>query len=122
MAVVLLVGVVDVKYLKKIRPYLIIGCFVVGMILTPPDIFSETLLALPTWLLFEKGVNFGRLIRKRNNFYENAAEAQLHRIFERSLSNLNSHIMHVLFTEKRSSVDLITASCISLASGLPLAY
>jgi sec-independent protein translocase protein TatC len=59
-AVVLLV-----KYLKKIRPYVIIGCFVVGMILTPPDIFSQTLLAVPMWLLFEIGILFGSLISKR---------------------------------------------------------
>jgi len=77
-AVVLLVwiGVVDVKYLKKIRPYVIIGCFVVGMILTPPDIFSQTLLAVPMWLLFEIGVIFGSLISKRNSSYDNAGEAQ----------------------------------------------
>lgn len=67
-AVVLLVwiGVVDVKYLRKIRPYVVIGCFVVGMVLTPPDIFSQTLLAVPMWLLFEIGVLFGGLIRKRS--------------------------------------------------------
>ncbi|MNG29276.1 Sec-independent protein translocase protein TatC [compost metagenome] len=67
MAVVLLVwiGVVDVAYLKKIRPYVIIGCFVVGMILTPPDIFSQTLLAVPMWMLFEVGILFGSLISKR---------------------------------------------------------
>ncbi|MCM2464655.1 Sec-independent protein translocase subunit TatC, partial [Pseudomonas sp. CG7] len=51
--------------LKKIRPYVIIGCFVVGMILTPPDIFSQTLLAVPMWLLFEIGILFGGLVRKR---------------------------------------------------------
>ncbi|MFJ2984486.1 MULTISPECIES: twin-arginine translocase subunit TatC [unclassified Pseudomonas] len=74
-AVVLLVwiGVVDVKYLKKIRPYVIIGCFVVGMILTPPDIFSQTLLAVPMWLLFEIGVLCGSLIRKRNPADDEAA-------------------------------------------------
>jgi len=44
----------------------IIGCFVVGMVLTPPDIFSQTLLAVPMWLLFEVGVLFGGLIRKRS--------------------------------------------------------
>ncbi|WP_213875629.1 twin-arginine translocase subunit TatC [Pseudomonas sp. dw_358] len=66
-AVVLLVwiGVVDVKYLRKIRPYVVIGCFVVGMLLTPPDIFSQTLLAVPMWLLFEIGVLAGAMIRKR---------------------------------------------------------
>ncbi|CAI3807122.1 Sec-independent protein translocase protein TatC [Pseudomonas sp. MM221] len=66
-AVVLLVwvGVVDVNYLKKVRPYVVIGCFVAGMILTPPDIFSQTLLAVPMWLLFEAGVLCSSLIRKR---------------------------------------------------------
>ncbi len=66
-AVVLLVwiGIVDVKYLKKIRPYVIIACFVVGMILTPPDIFSQTLLAVPMWLLFELGVLCSTMIKKR---------------------------------------------------------
>ncbi|OLU16404.1 twin arginine-targeting protein translocase TatC [Pseudomonas sp. PA1(2017)] len=66
-AVVLLIwiGIVDVEYLRKIRPYVIIGCFVVGMILTPPDIFSQTLLAVPMWLLFELGILAGSLIRTR---------------------------------------------------------
>jgi sec-independent protein translocase protein TatC len=68
-AVVLLVwiGIVDVKYLKKMRPYVIIGCFVVGMILTPPDIFSQTLLAVPMWLLFEIGVICSGMIVKRGD-------------------------------------------------------
>ncbi|MDD1510166.1 twin-arginine translocase subunit TatC [Pseudomonas sp. CNPSo 3701] len=66
-AVVLLIwiGIVDVEYLRKIRPYVIIGCFVVGMILTPPDIFSQTLLAVPMWLLFELGILAGSLVRTR---------------------------------------------------------
>ncbi|KXU38972.1 twin-arginine protein translocation system subunit TatC [Ventosimonas gracilis] len=66
-AVVLLIwiGVVDVAYLKKIRPFVIVGCFVVGMILTPPDVFSQTLLAVPMWFLFELGLLAGSLIRKR---------------------------------------------------------
>jgi len=75
-AVVLLVwiGVVDVKYLKKIRPYVIIGCFVVGMILTPPDIFSQTLLAVPMWMLFEIGILFGSLVSKRERPDETPAD------------------------------------------------
>jgi sec-independent protein translocase protein TatC len=44
----------------------IIGCFVVGMILTPPDIFSQTLLAVPMWLLFELGILAGSMVRKRS--------------------------------------------------------
>ncbi|MBM7061117.1 twin-arginine translocase subunit TatC [Pseudomonas sp. UL073] len=68
-AVVLLIwiGVVDVAYLRKIRPYVIIGCFVVGMVLTPPDVFSQTMLAVPMWLLFEAGLLAGSLIRKRSD-------------------------------------------------------
>lgn len=58
------VGIVDVATLRRIRPYVIVGCFVVGMILTPPDIFSQTLLAVPMWLLFEIGVFCGSLIQR----------------------------------------------------------
>jgi sec-independent protein translocase protein TatC len=42
------------------RPYIIVGAFVLGMMLTPPDIISQTLLALPMWLLFELGVVFSK--------------------------------------------------------------
>ncbi len=57
-AVVLLVwsGVVEPQSLKEKRAYVIVGAFVIGMMLTPPDIISQTLLALPMWLLFEVGV------------------------------------------------------------------
>ena len=58
------VGVVDVETLRKSRPYVIVGCFVVGMVLTPPDVFSQTLLAVPMWLLFEAGVLAGVLVRR----------------------------------------------------------
>lgn len=51
--------------LVKKRPYIIVGAFVLGMMLTPPDIISQTLLALPMWVLFELGVVFSRLyVRK----------------------------------------------------------
>ena len=63
-------GIVDVATLRKSRPYVIVGCFLVGMLLTPPDVFSQTLLALPMWLLFEIGVIFGGMIQK-----EQAAKA-----------------------------------------------
>ena len=49
-------GVTNTQQLSSARPYVIIGCFVVGMFLTPPDIFSQTLLALPVWLLYEVGL------------------------------------------------------------------
>ena len=58
------VGIVDVQTLRNSRPYVIVGCFVVGMFLTPPDVFSQTLLAVPMWLLFEAGLFFGSMIKK----------------------------------------------------------
>lgn len=58
------VGIVDVETLRKSRPYVIVGCFVIGMFLTPPDIFSQTLLAVPMWMLFEVGVFFGARVRR----------------------------------------------------------
>ncbi len=49
-------GLTDVDTLRRSRPYVIVGCFVVGMLLTPPDVFSQTMLAVPMWLLFEVGL------------------------------------------------------------------
>ena len=49
-------GVVKKVSLIKARPYLIILFFVIGMLLTPPDIFSQLFLALPMWVLFEIGL------------------------------------------------------------------
>lgn len=49
-------GVTSPDDLKQKRPYVLVGAFVVGMFLTPPDIFSQTLLAVPMYLLFEVGV------------------------------------------------------------------
>ena len=54
-------GVTTADSLRAKRPYVIVGVFVVGMLLTPPDVISQTLLALPMWLLFELGVIIGGL-------------------------------------------------------------
>ncbi|UWN49512.1 Sec-independent protein translocase protein TatC [Alcanivorax sp. ALC70] len=51
--------------LSASRAYVVVGCFVIGMLLTPPDIVSQTLLAVPMWLLFEIGLIFGRLVRRQ---------------------------------------------------------
>jgi sec-independent protein translocase protein TatC len=62
----ILTGATTPADLAAKRPYIVVGCFVIGMLLTPPDIISQTLLALPMWLLFELGILFGRLaIRNR---------------------------------------------------------
>ena len=49
-------GVTEVETLKKARPYIIVGAFVVAAIFTPPDVISQLMLAIPCWLLFELGL------------------------------------------------------------------
>ena len=58
-------GATTVESLSKKRPYIILGCFIVGMLLTPPDVVSQSLLAIPMYLLYEIGLLFGRLVRNR---------------------------------------------------------
>jgi sec-independent protein translocase protein TatC len=55
---------VSADQLANNRAYVIVGCFVMGMLLTPPDVISQTLLALPMWLLFEVGLIMGRFLSK----------------------------------------------------------
>jgi len=52
-------GLTTVEDLRNKRPYVIVGVFVVGMLLTPPDVISQILLAIPMWILFELGIIFG---------------------------------------------------------------
>ncbi|MDB4837579.1 twin-arginine translocase subunit TatC [Marinomonas sp.] len=56
-------GITTADSLSKKRPYIFLGCFVVGMLITPPDFFSQTLLAIPMWLLFELGLIAGRTVK-----------------------------------------------------------
>jgi len=55
-------GIASPESLKQKRPYVFIGCFVVGMLVTPPDVISQTLLAVPMWLLFEAGLIGARFV------------------------------------------------------------
>jgi sec-independent protein translocase protein TatC len=57
-------GVTTAESLAKKRPWIIVGCFIAGMLLTPPDVISQSLLAIPMWLLFELGIFFGRSLTK----------------------------------------------------------
>ena len=58
-------GLVSTEKMAEKRPYIIVGAFIMGMLMTPPDIFSQTLLAIPVWLLFELGLFFARRIEQR---------------------------------------------------------
>ena len=65
-AVVLLVkmGMVSVTKLREIRPYVIVGAFIIGAIFTPPDVISQFMLAMPLWVLYELGIVVAALISK----------------------------------------------------------
>ena len=62
--VLVMAGATTPEKLGAKRPYVIVGAFVIGMLLTPPDIISQTLLALPMWVLFEVGLLFSRMIQR----------------------------------------------------------
>jgi sec-independent protein translocase protein TatC len=65
-AVVLLVkmGMVSVAKLREIRPYVVVGAFVIGAIFTPPDIISQFMLAVPLWVLYELGIVVAAMITR----------------------------------------------------------
>lgn len=73
--ILIVAGVISPKKLEKKRPYVIVACFAIGMLLTPPDPFSQAMLAIPMWLLFEVGVLFGRFLVKDKAVGEDIAEA-----------------------------------------------
>ena len=58
-------GMTTAEELKKKRPYVIVGAFIVGMLLTPPDVISQIMLAIPMWLLFELGLIFSKFFKVR---------------------------------------------------------
>jgi sec-independent protein translocase protein TatC len=68
-ATVLLVmtGITTTEKLGKARPYVFLGAFIIGMLLTPPDIISQTMLAVPVYLLFELGILMSRIVRRSGN-------------------------------------------------------
>ena len=76
-ATILLVwtGIVSPETLTGSRPYIIVGAFVVGMLITPPDVFSQTFVAVPMILLFEAGIFFSRVILRAKDQRE-ATEGQ----------------------------------------------
>lgn len=67
-------GVSTIESLKQKRAYVIVGCFVFGMLLTPPDIISQTLLAVPMWILFELGLLLGHIVQRQKEAHEESQE------------------------------------------------
>ena len=71
------IGFTTPKKLAEKRPFIIVGAFVLGMLLTPPDVISQVLLAIPVWILFEAGLIASILMFKDRNFDEDEDEAPL---------------------------------------------
>ncbi|HVO88135.1 MAG TPA: twin-arginine translocase subunit TatC [Casimicrobiaceae bacterium] len=68
-------GVVSLAKLKSVRPYVIVGAFVVGAVFTPPDVISQCMLAVPLWLLFELGLLLARFVSAPTRQTTGEAEA-----------------------------------------------
>jgi sec-independent protein translocase protein TatC len=64
------IGITTPKKLGEKRPFVIVGAFITGMLLTPPDVISQVLLALPMWVLFEAGLIASKIIFKDRNYDE----------------------------------------------------
>ena len=83
-AVILLVktGFVTVAKLREIRPYVIVGAFVIGAIFTPPDVLSQVMLAVPLWLLYELGIIIAAMLTRQKpveNDYQPLSDEEMER-------------------------------------------
>lgn len=90
-------GWISIEKLIDIRPYVIVGAFVIGAIFTPPDILSQTMLAIPLWLLYEAGILVARFISKpapatplHPDDYQPMTDAEMEAELDRTEVNPNS--------------------------------
>jgi len=74
--VLVAIGVITPDGLAKIRGYVVVGAFFVAMLITPPDMISQTLLALPVWALYELGIVFARMIHREQKETPEAEPAE----------------------------------------------
>ena len=74
----ILAGATTADKMAKKRPYIIVGAFVIGMMLTPPDVISQSLLAIPMWALFEIGLIMSRIFIKPKQVDESHPDYQFH--------------------------------------------
>ena len=70
------IGITTPKKLGEKRPYIIVGAFICGMLLTPPDVISQALLALPMWILFEAGLVAAKMIFSDRDFDDDEDEGE----------------------------------------------
>ncbi len=100
-------GMVTPDELLSKRPYIIVGAFVLGMFLTPPDVISQTLLALPMWILFEIGVFLSRsFVRDREDEEEDSPGYKDSQAGASSSSDEMSRELDAIEAEEAAVVDL----------------
>ena len=75
-------GLTTPKSLAEKRPYIIVGAFIIGMFLTPPDAISQTLLAVPIWLLFEIGLIFSKFFIPESRYKTDISDVELEAEFD----------------------------------------
>ena len=73
----ILTGMVKPQAMSHARPYVVVGAFVIGMLLTPPDVISQTLLAVPMWLMYEMGILVCSWILKRRGLDQDNDETEV---------------------------------------------
>jgi len=91
-ATILLVlgGVTTPQSLSEKRPFIIVGAFIFGMLLTPPDPASQVMLAIPMWLLFELGLLFSRILKKKDEDDEGEYQALTEEDMEAELDRVDA--------------------------------
>ncbi len=102
--ILVLMGITTPDALTSKRPYIIVGAFVVGALLTPPDAISQLLLAVPMWLLFEAGVLMSRIMLRRKEERE-AAEQQAEGEHDLSEEELDEEFDRAVAEEERLSAE-----------------
>jgi sec-independent protein translocase protein TatC len=86
----ILSGATTAEKLAEKRPFIIVGAFFIGMLLTPPDIVSQVMLAIPMWLLFEVGLIFSRVLKRRVKEAKEMTEEEMDDEFEKAIAEEES--------------------------------
>ena len=107
-ATILLVmmGVTTPQKLGEKRPYIIVGAFIIGMFLTPPDVISQTLLAIPMWVLFELGVFFSKAFIKEKKKREDESEEEYSQALASSAASDNEPPRFVPMSDEEMEAEL----------------
>ena len=98
--VLVMTGVTTVEALSSARSYVIVAAFVIGMLLTPPDVISQVLLAIPVWLLFELGLVMSKIVSKRSK-----VESGRFRPMTEEEMDLELDEIELLETEQENKID-----------------